>query len=131
MTPTTPEALWIPTFPVEDVSAAPRRFDHGSLGVLVAMVDGIPRAVSADCLHKGASLEGGVCRHGIITCPSHWWRYDLRDGALQGTPGAALAVYPARVNDGVIEVSLPAAPRPASLRETLLAHARGEEAGRA
>ena len=118
---------WTPTFTEAEVSVEPRRFDHGGLGVLVALVDGQPRAVSADCLHKGASLEGGVCRDGIITCPSHWWRYDLRDGALQGTPGAALTVYPARVSDGVIEVDLPEPTRTRSLRETLLAHARGED----
>ena len=112
---------------MDAVSDAPRRFDHAGLGVLVALVDGQPRAVSADCLHKGASLEGGVCRDGIITCPSHWWRYDLRDGSLQGTPGAALTVYPARVRDGVIEVALPGSMPPRSLRETLLAHARGED----
>jgi len=126
MTPPSPGVSWTPTFPVESL-AAPRRFDHGSIGVLVAMVDGDPRAVSAACLHKGASLEGGVCRDGIITCPSHWWRYDLRDGVLQGTPGTALTVYPARVVEGVVEVSLPEPRQERSLRETLLAHARGED----
>ena len=126
MTPASPEVSWTPTFPVESLTA-PRRFDHGSIGVLVAMVDGDPRAVSAACLHKGASLEGGVCRDGIITCPLHWWRYDLRDGALQGTSGVALTVYPARVVGGVVEVSLPEARQERSMRETRLAHARGED----
>ena len=122
-----PALAWTPTFAVAEVAQAPRRFQHGTLGVLIAVVDGLPRAVSAECLHKGADLEGGVCRGGVITCPSHWWRYDLRDGSLQGTPGAALAVYPARVTAGIIEAQLPDAPRPRSLRETLLAHARGED----
>ena len=124
----TPAAsAWIPTFTVEALAHAPRRFDHGALGVLVAVVDGQPRAVSADCLHKGASLEGGVCRDGFITCPSHWWRYNLRDGSLQGTPGAGLTVYPARVTNGRVEVELPRAAAPRTIRETLLAHARGED----
>lgn len=118
---------WIPTFPVDALAAAPRRFQHGNVGVLVAIVDGLPRAVSADCLHKGASLEGGVCRDGIITCPSHWWRYDLRTGSLQGTPGAALTVYPSRVTDGMVEVEMPPAAPLRSLRQTLLSHARGED----
>lgn len=131
MTDSAPHQSWTPTYAVEEVVAAPRRYDHGTLGVLIAMVDGLPRAVSADCLHKGASLEGGVCRDGIITCPSHWWRYDLRDGALQGTPGAGLTVYSARVNDGVIDVELPPAAPARSMRETLLAHARGEDVGSA
>jgi len=121
-------ATWVSTYALADVIDAPRRFEHGSLGVLVAVVDGTPRAVSDTCLHKGVSLAGGVCRDGIITCPSHWWRYDLRDGSLQGTPGAGLAVYPARVNNGVIDVQLPDAPPVMSMREMLLAHARGEGA---
>jgi len=121
-----PAPAWMPTFAADSLTDAPRRFDHGSIPVLVAMVDGHPRAVSAACLHKGASLEGGVCRDGVITCPSHWWRYDLRDGTLQGTPGAGLAVYPARVRDGMVEVELPAPSQARSLREALLAHARGE-----
>lgn len=129
MTPA--QSDWVSTFAVQEVVDAPRRFDGGAQGILVAMVDGVPRAVSSACLHKGASLEGGVCRDGVITCPSHWWRYDLRDGALQGTPGAGLTVYPARVTDGIIEVEIPAAAPALSLRQALLAHARGEDAGRA
>jgi nitrite reductase/ring-hydroxylating ferredoxin subunit len=121
-----PAPAWTPTFAFDSLIDAPRRYDHGSIPVLVAVVDGLPRAVSAACLHKGASLEGGVCRDGVITCPSHWWRYDLRDGTLQGTPGAGLAVYPARVTDGMVEVELPAPSQARSLREALLAHARGE-----
>ncbi|MFZ9987754.1 MAG: Rieske (2Fe-2S) protein [Candidatus Nanopelagicales bacterium] len=117
---------WTATFTVAELTDAPRRFEHGPLGVLVAVVDGEPRAVSDSCLHKGVSLAGGVCRDGVITCPSHWWRYDLRDGSLQGTPGAGLAVYPARVSDGIIEVQLPEVAPAMSMREMLLAHARGE-----
>ena len=120
-------ASWVRTYPAADVSHAPRRFEHGTLGVLVAVVDGEPRAFADACLHKGMSLAAGVCREGVITCPSHWWRYDLRDGSLQGTPGAALEVYPARVNDGVIEVELPEAGQAMSMREILLAHARGQD----
>jgi nitrite reductase/ring-hydroxylating ferredoxin subunit len=118
---------WIATFPAAEVAQTPRRFSHGGLGVLVALVDGQPHAVADACLHKGASLASGVCRDGVVTCPSHWWRYDLRDGSLQGTPGVALEVYPARMSNGVIEVELPEAAPAMSMREVLLAHARGED----
>jgi nitrite reductase/ring-hydroxylating ferredoxin subunit len=128
MTEVAAASPWTPTFAVADVIDAPQRFDLGAVAILVAMVDDHPHAMSALCLHKGASLAGGHCRDGIITCPSHWWRYDLRDGSLQGTPGAALTVYPARVTDGVIEVHVPPQVAPRSLREALLAHARGEDA---
>jgi len=114
---------WMPTFAVDDL-ANPRRFEHGGRAVLVAIVDGQPHAVADACLHKGASLEGGVCKGGVVTCPSHWWRYDLRDGALQGSPGEFLASYPCRVVDGVVEVQMPDQSPTLSLREQLLAHAR-------
>lgn len=118
---------WIPTFGVEEVRAHPRAYRHRELEILVALVDDEPRAVDGLCLHRQASLAGGVCHDGVITCPSHWWRYDLRDGALQGSPGVHLRVYPTRVVDGMIEVDLPPATPTRSLREILLAHARGED----
>ena len=119
---------WTPTFAVDDL-AVPRRFEHGGRAVLVAMVDGRPHAVADACLHKGVSLEGGVCKDGVVTCPSHWWRYDLRDGALQGSPGEHLDSYPCRIADGIVEVQMPEAAPALSLREQLLAHAReGREA---
>jgi len=118
---------WTSTFPVDEVRTQPRAYRHQDVEILVALVDGEPRAVDGLCLHRQASLAGGVCQDGVITCPSHWWRYDLRDGALQGSPGVHLRVYPTRVVDGIIEVQLPPATPARSLREILLAHARGED----
>ena len=115
---------WIATFAVDDIAVAPRRFESDGRAVLVAVVDGQPHAVEDACLHKGVSLEGGVCKNGFITCPFHWWRYDLRDGSLQGSPGEHLATYPCRVVDGVVEVCLPPPAPVLSMREQLLAHAR-------
>ena len=122
---------WTPTFTVDQVEHAPLRFEHGTLPVLIAMVDGQPRAVSDACLHKGVSLAGGLCRDGVVTCPSHWWRYDLRDGQLEGSPGVHLATYPCRVVDGTIEVALPPAPVAKSLREILLDHAHSPRSANA
>lgn len=115
---------WVATHALDDVRERPMPFSHGSLRVLVALVDGEPRAVEDACLHRGAALSGGICRDGIITCPSHWWRYDLRDGALQGSPGRRLPTFECRVSGDTIEVLLPDETREPSLREILLAHAR-------
>lgn len=117
-------ATWVATYAPDEVRDKPLPFAHGDLRVLVAIVDGEPHAVEDACLHKGAALSGGVCRDGVITCPSHWWRYDLRDGRLQGSPDLRLPTYPCRLTQEGIEVLLPDATPAPSLRETLLAHAR-------
>ena len=83
---------------------------------------------------SGLSLAVGVALADALDPEGHAiglkWPNDLwlRDGSLQGTPGAALTVYPARVSDGMVEVELPEPERPRSIREALLAHARGEDA---
>lgn len=117
------ERTWVPAGSVDDPT--PRRVEgpHG-VAALVSVHDGVPFAVADRCLHKGASLAGGVVHGTVITCPSHWWRYDLCTGVRQGQPDQALATFPCRVNDdGTVDVGLPSTPAP-SLRETLLAHAR-------
>ena len=122
---------WVATVHLDAAAEHPVRFDHGGHGILIAVVDGEPHAYEDACLHKGVSLAEGVCAGGYLTCPSHWWRYDLRDGALQGSPGVHLPSYSCRIVDGTIEVELPATTRTPSLREVLLAHAREGRAGSA
>jgi nitrite reductase (NADH) small subunit len=94
--------------------------------VMVARVDEVVLATTDVCPHAGARLSGGVIRNGCITCPSHLWRFSLSDGTKQGDERVGIAVYPTREVDGVIEVDLPDRPAARSLREVLLAHARGE-----
>lgn len=122
------DATWVDAGSSSDLSERPRALQARGRDVLVAVVDGEPTAVDNACLHRGATLEGGVCRDGVVTCPSHWWRYDLRTGALLGHPGSALATYPCRVVGDRVEVLLTQAPPALGMREMLLAHARGESA---
>ncbi len=98
----------------------------GGTEALVAVVDGQPYAVSGRCRHRDGRLADGVLRDGIIMCPEHFWRYDVRTGERTGGGEERLERYPARVVDGWVEVDLPVVPPTApSVREQLLAHARG------
>ena len=96
--------------------------------VLVGIVDGVPYAMDDTCPHNGASLSTGTLQAGCVTCPWHLWRFDLRTGERSGSPHIRVATYPVTVlPDGTLEIDAPP-PSPArSMREVLLAHARGED----
>ena len=106
----------------------PTRVMLDGRAVLLTKVDGEPHAITDVCPHNGARLSDGVIRDGCVTCPSHLWRFSLADGTKQGTPDVRLLVYGTRLTaDGWVEVEVPESGPTRSLRETLLAHARGED----
>ena len=97
--------------------------------VAVFNLDGELVAVEARCLHRGGALAEGHVSDGVVTCPLHWWRYDLRTGERLGAPDLRLACYPVRMLDGRIEVLMPNTDRPSSVwRDRLLAAGQEWEA---
>lgn len=103
--------------------------------IAVWRVDGALRAYSGACLHRGGPLAEGYVRDGTVTCPLHWWRYDLRTGSLVGRPEVRLAAYSVVEVHGRIVVEVPASVAAAgdpgteaSIRERLLRHARSASA---
>jgi 3-phenylpropionate/trans-cinnamate dioxygenase ferredoxin component len=102
----------------------------GEGDVAVFNVDGELLAVEARCLHRGGPLADGIVRDGIVTCPRHWWRYDLHTGERLGAPDLRLSCYPVRMVDGRIEVCVPTSRRGGSLQDRLLAAGRQWKAER-
>lgn len=90
--------------------------------VLLTKIDGEVRAFENRCLHRATALDGGTVRDGVLTCPAHFWRYRIVDGAHVGS-GQRLASYPVDVDGVTVHVELPDEPS-RSLREQLLEHAR-------
>lgn len=84
-------------------------------------------AIADVCPHRGAALSEGHYRDGCLTCPAHLWRFSVVDGQKQGDPRTHVMVYPLRENEEGLQVYLPARVIERSLREVLLAHARGED----
>lgn len=56
----------------------------GGKEVLVANVDGAYYAISNKCSHLGGPLAQGKLEGGIVTCPRHGARYDVRTGEAVG-----------------------------------------------
>jgi NAD(P)H-dependent nitrite reductase small subunit len=96
----------------------------GAAEVAVFNVAGELRAMEGRCLHRGGVLADGMVDGDVVTCPLHWWRYDLRTGERLGAPELRLSCYPVRVQAGRVEVLVPAASPELSLRERLLAAGR-------
>lgn len=102
---------------------AARVVEAGERRVAVFNVDGEVLAVDDRCAHKGGSLADGILRDGIVTCPLHWWRYDLTTGRRVASDTVAQGTYDVRITDGIVEVDLPDAGPAGSIRERLLRHA--------
>lgn len=84
-------------------------------------------ALDGRCRHRGGPIGDGMVADGVVTCPHHWWRYDIRTGELVGTPSVRLERFPVEVADGRVTVSVPAAPPEESWRDRLLRLAREEQ----
>lgn len=86
--------------------------------------DGEIVALRNRCPHRDLALSGGVVRDGLLTCPGHFWRFDLSTGERTDLPDQRLTLYPTRVLDGWVEAQLPPPGPKQSMRQFLLAEAR-------
>jgi nitrite reductase/ring-hydroxylating ferredoxin subunit len=99
------------------------RAERNGHPLCLSLADGVPVAVADACAHRRTPLSGGLVRDGILTCPGHFWRYDLRTGQCINRPDR-VASHPCRVVDGWVDVLVPD-PAPAlGVRAMLLAAAR-------
>ncbi len=91
----------------------------------VGNAEGVLFAVDDACLHKGGSLAEGWLDGCLLSCPRHWWRYDVRTGQRHDTPALRIDVHPVSVDvDGQVVVRVTPAEPVRSLAEILRAHAR-------
>ena len=56
-------------------------------------------AIDNTCPHRGAQLGEGRIEEGILICPNHEWRFELKSGWCPQNPELSTEVYPIKVND--------------------------------
>lgn len=78
--------------------------------VAVFYVDDAYYAIDDCCPHAGASLSAGPVENGIVTCPWHYWRFRLTDGAWADNPRIKTGCYQVRVEGDRVLLSLPGTP---------------------
>ncbi len=70
-------------------------------------VDGSVHAVTNICPHKReASIADGHVQQGTVTCPMHFWCFEITTGKNTAT-GGSLRTYPVEELDGYVWALIP------------------------
>ena len=64
-------------------------------------------AIDDLCPHMGASLSGGFVEGGVVTCPWHYWRFRLADGAWADNPKVRTGCYAVHVEGDEVMLEVP------------------------
>ena len=102
------------------------RVERNGHALCLALVGESPVAVTDVCAHRNIALSGGLVRDGILTCPGHFWRYDLRTGQCVNRPDR-VATHPCRVSGSWVDVLVPDPEPVLGIRTMLLAAVRREQ----
>ncbi len=112
---------WHAVCTLEELHAGGRvvaRIGGREVGVVLAG-DGTPHALRNRCPHHGAPLCLGRVRRRetgapgrydgagaeVLRCPWHGWEFELESGRCPEDGSMRVAVYPVRVEDGLVLVS--------------------------
>ena len=81
--------------------------EHAGKRLALARAGNDVYACDDTCTHQGGPLSGGKLVGGRLVCPWHGWTFDARTGVcLFPRRGAAVTVYPVRVENGDVYVDL-------------------------
>ena len=70
--------------------------------IAVYNVDGTYYATDDFCKHRGGHLgEGHLLGH-TVTCPLHFWQYDITTGECTSHPNGDVRSYPVTVEEGAL-----------------------------
>lgn len=61
-------------------------------------------AIDNACPHAGGSLSEGGIKDTVVTCPWHFWPFDLRTGRNPVIPSIRADTYPVRVHGGQVQI---------------------------
>ena len=90
-------------------------FSHAGRSYAVFAVDGELYVTDGACPHNGGPLAEGLVRDGVVTCPWHWYSYELATGRCRTAAGYELRRYPVVLVGGRPHAALPGARAAAEL----------------
>ena len=83
-------------------------FAHAGRSYAVFSVGDALYVTDGACPHNGGPLAEGLVRDGVVTCPWHWYSYELATGRCRTAAGYELRRYPVVLVGGQPHASLPA-----------------------
>ena len=69
-------------------------------------VDGQVFALDNACLHQGGPLGEGMLEGEVVTCPWHFWEFNVRTGEKVGSPSLQVSAYAVQVEGDDIKVAV-------------------------
>jgi len=97
---------------------------HNGRRYAVFDVDGELQVTAAACPHQGGPLARGMVRDGVVTCPWHWYRFELDSGQCLTATGYRLRKYPVISRGGRSYAELPGEMRRSRWRQLLRVDSR-------
>ena len=76
-------------------------FEHAGASYAVFAVGDELHVTDGACPHNGGPLAEGLVRDGVVTCPWHWYAYELATGRCRTAAGYELKRYPVVVVGGL------------------------------
>ena len=103
-----PNVKWVDAIPESEVpQGGAKGVKLGAAHVAIYRLQNEVFATSDMCTHEFALLSGGWVEDGIIECPLHGARFQIRDGRCLGPYGTDLRCFRTRVRGGRVEAALP------------------------
>ena len=97
----------------EELAPGQCRFvEHGTRRVAVFHATDALFAIDDVCPHRGGPLSEGYLEGYLVTCPWHGWQFDVRTGACDTVTNRDVRVYPVKVDENGVHVTLPDDPAP-------------------
>ena len=95
---------------IEDIPDGTRLFTRiGESPIVVFNIGGVFYAIADICSHDDSSLGDGDLEEFNIICPRHGARFDIKTGKALSLPAVVdIPVYPVRIQNGEVQVGLPA-----------------------
>lgn len=82
--------------------------------------DGSVYAIDNLCLHEGGPLGHGPVKDGIVTCPWHLWRFDVRTGAMVEASSMKVDCFAVKVEGEDVYLDVSSLKAPVRRNQTIL-----------